>query len=79
MPVTKQAEKKLRHDKIKSLDNARKRQLLHVAIKRFRKKPSHKSLPLVFQIIDKTTKIHLIHKNKADRLKSRLSKLLLKK
>jgi small subunit ribosomal protein S20 len=79
MPVTKQAEKKLRHDKIRSTYTAKKRELLRENIKNFRKSPSQKSLPSAFQILDKAVKTHLIHKNKADRLKSRLSKLLLKK
>jgi small subunit ribosomal protein S20 len=78
MPVTKQAEKKLRHDKIRSAYTAKKRELLRDKIKLFRKTPSQKSLPAVFQILDKAVKTHLIHKNKADRLKSRLSKLLKK-
>ncbi len=78
MPVTKQAEKKLRHDKITSIQNAKKRQLVREKIKQFRSKPSLKTLPGVFQILDKAVKTHLIHKNKADRLKSRLSKLLQK-
>lgn len=76
MPVTKQAEKKLRHDKIRSVYTAKKRVLLRDKIKKFRKNPSQKSLPGTFQILDKAVKTHLIHKNKADRLKSRLSKLL---
>ena len=78
MPVTKQAEKKLRHDKIRSIYNANKREHLRSLIKQFRKKPSQKSLPAVFQTLDKSIKTHLIHKNKANRLKSRLSKLLKK-
>jgi small subunit ribosomal protein S20 len=79
MPVTKQAEKKLRHDKIRSEYTAKKRELLRDEIKSFRKNPSQKSLSGSFQILDKAVKTHIIHRNKADRLKSRLSKLLLKK
>jgi len=78
MPVSKQAEKKLRHDKIRSAYTAKKRELLRDQIKSFRKSPSQKSLPGVFQILDKAVKTNLIHKNKGDRLKSRLSKLLIK-
>lgn len=78
MPVSKQAEKKLRHDKIRSAYTAKKRELLRDRIKNFRKSPSQKSLPGVFQILDKAVKTNLIHKNKGDRLKSRLSKLLIK-
>jgi len=78
MPITKQAEKKLRHDKIRSVYTAKKRELLRGAIKTYRKSPSQKLLPGTFQLLDKAVKTHLIHKNKADRLKSRLSKLLIK-
>jgi len=79
MPITKQAEKKLRHDKIRSVYTAKKREILRDTIKNFRKSPAQKSLPSVFQVLDKAVKTHLIHKNKADRLKSRISKLLIKK
>ncbi|MDO8451900.1 MAG: 30S ribosomal protein S20, partial [bacterium] len=44
-----------------------------------RTKPSAKALTQAFRIIDKAAKSNLIHKNKADRLKSRLSKLIQKK
>ncbi|HCM82275.1 MAG: 30S ribosomal protein S20 [Microgenomates group bacterium GW2011_GWC1_43_11] len=76
MPVTKQAEKKLRHDKVRSIHNAKKQELVRDGIKQFRKKPSQKSLPKVFQLLDKAVKTHLIHKNRGDRLKSRLSKMV---
>lgn len=78
MPVTKQAEKKLRHDKIRSAYTAKKRELMRDEVKSFRKKPTAKTLPDAFKILDKAVKTHLIHKNKANRLKSRLSKLLKK-
>jgi len=79
MPITKQAEKKLRHDKIRTITNANKKRALRENIKQFRKKPTQKSLSSVFQILDKSVKTDVIHKNKADRLKSRLTKLLTKK
>ncbi len=79
MPVTKQAEKKLRHDKERTAYTAKKREALRSAIKSFRKKPSEKGLSQSFQVLDKAVKTRIIHKNKASRLKSRLSKLLLKK
>jgi len=79
MPITKQAEKKLRHDKIRSRYTAKKRELLRDAVKQMRKHPTEKTLPNVFQVLDKAVKTNLIHKNKANRLKSRLSKLIKKK
>jgi len=41
-----------------------------------RKQPTKKSLALVFSALDKAAKTGVIHKNKAARLKARLSKLL---
>lgn len=78
MPVTKQAEKKLRHDISQTKRNASKKAALRSAVKSMRKKPTQKTLTEVFSILDKGVKTHLVHKNKAARLKSRLSKLLKK-
>ena len=47
-------------------------------VKKARKAPSAKTLSAAFQILDKATKAHSIHKNAAARTKSRLSKLLKK-
>jgi small subunit ribosomal protein S20 len=78
MPITKQAIKKLRHDKKRTKVTAKARQTVRETVKEMRKKPTAKSLSSAFQILDKAAKKHLIHKNKAARLKSRLSKLLKK-
>jgi ribosomal protein S20 len=40
--------------------------------------PGKKTLSAAFKALDKSAKGHIIHKNKAARLKSRLSKLLKK-
>ncbi len=79
MPITKQAEKKLRHDRKRAVETARSRAGLQKLVKSMRKKPTQKSLTVVFAALDKAAKTHVIHKNKADRLKARLSKLLAKK
>lgn len=76
MPVSKQAEKKLRHDKVRTKGNALKKLNLHAAMKRARKTPNPKNLTGAFSALDKASKAHLIHKNKAARLKSRLSRLV---
>lgn len=78
MPITKQAIKKLRRDRSRQADNARVREGLRDAVKTVRRKPTAKALRLAFQHLDKAAKTHLIHKNKAARLKSRLSRLLKK-
>jgi small subunit ribosomal protein S20 len=79
MPVTAQAEKKLRRDRKQQKVNAIHRLHLRDGIKLMRKTPTKKQLQAVFTLLDKSVKLHIIHKNKAARLKSRLSKLLLKK
>ena len=76
MPVTKQAAKKVRQDKRKAVFNLKVKRNLKNAISLFRKSPSKLSLSEVFKAIDKAAKTNVIHKNKASRIKSRLSKLL---
>jgi len=79
MPITAQAEKKLRHDRSRSIVTASRRASLRNTIKEMRKNPTPKQLSLVFTILDKAVKNNIIHANKAARLKSRLSKLVNKK
>jgi small subunit ribosomal protein S20 len=76
MPITKQAEKKLRHDRKRTVQTERVHTALQKLVKSMRKKPTQKSLTQVFAALDKAAKTHVIHKNKAARLKSRLAKLL---
>jgi small subunit ribosomal protein S20 len=78
MPITKQAEKKLRHDRKRNKNNSKKLGAMRTAVKSVRKSPTQKSLTSAFSILDKTVKSKAMHKNKASRLKSRLSKLLKK-
>jgi ribosomal protein S20 len=49
---------------------------LQKLVKSMRKKPTQTSLAKAFRALDKAAKTHVIHKNKAARLKARLSKLL---
>ncbi|MBI4066256.1 30S ribosomal protein S20 [Candidatus Gottesmanbacteria bacterium] len=79
MPVTNQAKKKLRRDRLREVHNARIRRLVRDAIKAVRRRPTPKALSLAFTALDKSIKRNIVHKNKAARLKSRLSKLLGKK
>lgn len=78
MPIIKQAIKKLRRDRERSAENALKRETLRSVIKSYRKSPSKKALSDVFSKLDKASKMHIIHANKASRLKERLSKMLVK-
>lgn len=76
MPLTKQAIKKVRQDKRKIIYNLRVKKTYKQAVAAFRKNPVAKSISGVFSKLDKAAKTNIIHKNKAARLKSRLSKLI---
>lgn len=78
MPLSKQANKKMRHDKKATQRNTEKKTVVKKAIKAYRKKPTKKTLDSVFSLLDKAAKTNFFHKNKSSRLKSRLSKLLAK-
>lgn len=78
MPITKRAIKKLRHDRKRSVQSDKVRESLRKLVKTARVSPDKKSLTTAFRALDKAANKHLIHKNKAARLKSRLSKLLKK-
>lgn len=78
MPLTKQAIKKMRRDQKVTKRNEEKKKALKQAIKSFKKSPRKSFLDNIYSLIDRSVKTHLIHKNKASRLKSRLSKLVTK-
>lgn len=66
----------MRKDKKRTLHNKKIEETLKGLIKALRKNPSAKTFQDVTSKLDKAVKIKLIHSNKADRLKSRLSKLI---
>ncbi|OGE22819.1 hypothetical protein A2688_02945 [Candidatus Daviesbacteria bacterium RIFCSPHIGHO2_01_FULL_38_8] len=76
MPIIKSAKKKMRKDVRRTERNLARKNILKGLIKNMRKNPSDKALSDVASGLDKAVKVSLIHKGKADRLKSRLSKLL---
>ena len=76
MPITVGAIRKQRADKRKALLNLKTKSKYKRAITVSRKKPALKNLARVFSELDRAAKKHLIHKNKAARLKSRLAKLV---
>lgn len=76
MPVIKQAIKKVRQDRRKTVFNARVKRTFKDAVAAFRKSPSAKALPGLFRALDRAAKTNVIHANRASRLKSRLSKLV---
>lgn len=76
MPVIKSAKKKLRQDKKRTARNKKVRETLKKLIKDARKKPSVKKAAETARAADKAAKLHIIHKNKAARIKATLAKLL---
>ncbi|PIR97976.1 MAG: 30S ribosomal protein S20 [Candidatus Colwellbacteria bacterium CG10_big_fil_rev_8_21_14_0_10_42_22] len=83
MPNTKSAKKALRQSERKRVINLQKKRGLLKTLKDYRKSIEEgdkegalKKLPTVYKILDKAAKTNLIKKNKASRLKSRLTKKL---
>jgi small subunit ribosomal protein S20 len=79
MPVIKSAKKALRRDKRRALVNERIKEKVKAILKKTRKNPQKKNLKEAFAFLDRAAKKKVIHKNKANRLKSRLTKLAKKK
>lgn len=84
MPITSSAKKALRQSQKHRIENLKRSEAFKNAIKKFKKLIEAKklpeaqaALPAVFQSLDKATKTHVLKKNTASRLKSRLSKKLL--
>jgi small subunit ribosomal protein S20 len=77
MPNIQSAKKKLRQDKKRSQKNAKYELAVKKAIKTASKakEKKQKTLDNVFSLIDTAAKHKVIHKNKAARLKARVSKL----
>lgn len=83
MPNTSSAKKALRQGEKKKTFNLRRKNTYKNAVKEFRKSIASNALekattllPKVFKSLDKAAKGNTIKKNKASRLKSRLSKAL---
>jgi len=74
MPIIKSAIKKVRKDKVRTARNKKRELALKILIKKARLDGSKKNLQAVYSGLDKAVKVNLIHKNKASRLKSKLSK-----
>lgn len=79
MPVIKSAKKKLRQDKKRTLRNKSLKNLFKKLIKSAQKNPSEKNIKKAVSVVDKMAQKNIIHKNKAARIKSSLSKLMGKK
>ena len=76
MPNIKSAKKKVRKDRKRTVRNKAQRKLLGKTLKSIGKQtPDMATIGKAYAIIDKAAKRKLIHKKKAARLKSKISKL----
>lgn len=75
MPLLRHAKKKLRQDKKRTSRNRRVKTTYKELIKKAATEKTTQSLSLAFSAIDKAEKHNLLHKNKAARMKSSLSKI----
>lgn len=76
MPIIKSAKKKLRKDRNRTIHNQNKEKNIKGLIKNMRRTPSAQFLQQTFSALDKAVKTNLFHKNKVNRIKSRLAKKL---
>ncbi len=78
MPIIKSAQKALRQNISRRKRNLKKGAELKRVIKEYKKLITAEHLSQVYKKLDKAAKVNLIKRNKAARLKSKLSKLLTK-
>lgn len=76
MPITSSAKKALRQSRKRRQNNITKKVKVKILKKEILKagKKDEKNLSALYKAIDKAAKTKVIHKNKAARLKSRISK-----
>ena len=74
MPIIKSAKKRMRSSARKKAQNLVVKQAYKGAVKEARANKSDKTIKTAYKALDKAAKRGVIHKNKASRLKSRLSK-----
>ncbi len=79
MPVTKTAKRALRSSKIKKTINSLISKNLEVAIRLAKRNKTIENITKAVSLADRAAKKRVIHKNRAARIKSQLSKLLGKK
>lgn len=75
MPVTKTAKRALRSSKTKEAVNKSIINKLEIAIRQAKSKKSTKAVQFAISQADRAAKKNIIHRNKADHLKSQLSRL----
>lgn len=75
MPLLKHAKKKLKQDKVRTEANRSVKNLFRDLVKKAKASGTPDAISAAFQSVDKAAKKHLIHPNKAARIKSSLSKV----
>jgi small subunit ribosomal protein S20 len=78
VPILQSAKKKMRMDIRRRTTNLRIRRKYKKAVKELLEKPNAKALSKAYSELDMAAKKNVIHKKKASRLKSRLSKKMIK-
>ncbi|MDQ3098586.1 MAG: 30S ribosomal protein S20 [bacterium] len=78
MPILKNAIKKMRQDEKREEHNKAQRSHMRTMLKHAVNLKTPEALSIAFSALDKAAKTHLIHKGKANRLKSRLTKAIAK-
>lgn len=85
MPITASAKKAVRQNARRKQRNEKQKDLVKKTVKQYRKlvagkniEEAKKQLPAAYRILDKAAKGGYIKKNKASRLKSRLTQLMSK-
>lgn len=78
MPILRHAIKKLRVDARRTQVNKKVRTITKKAIKSVRTDPSQESLKQAFSALDRAAKKRVIHEGRVNRLKSRLSLMVMK-
>lgn len=76
MPVIKSSKKALRQTKKRTILNKSKATFLKIELKKLKKEKDPKVLPKIYSLVDKMVKTHVIHKNKAGRIKSQVEKIV---
>lgn len=82
MPITRSAKKALRQSAHRSIQNLKRKEAYRDVVKNIRRfaldgktKEATALLPSLYKALDKAAKTNVIKKNKASRLKSRLTRM----
>lgn len=76
MPLLKHAKKKLRQDKVRTIRNKKLKDSFKKLVKVAHADKSTESVSKAFSSVDKAVKNHILHKNKAARMKAAIAKVV---